>query len=124
MEAEREQQIVTEIRKYVTDNLPLTQLNDAELEEKIEGIVEQYLKNIYCPIEKRVAIVQQIYSSIRGLGLLDTIMTDDTITEVMINGPSNIFIEIATFENPYKNANTKPISNIVRLSLFGIICNL
>lgn len=93
MEAEREQQIVTEIRKYVTDNLPLTQLNDAELEEKIEGIVEQYLKNIYCPIEKRVAIVQQIYSSIRGLGLLDTIMTDDTITEVMINGPSNIFIE-------------------------------
>ena len=38
--------------------------------------------------------------------------------------PSNIFIEIATFENPYKNANTKPISNIVRLSLFGIICNL
>ena len=93
MEAEREQQIVTEIRKYVTDNLPLTQLNDAELEEKIEGIVEQYLKNIYCPIEKRVAIVQQIYSSIRGLGLLDTIMTDDTITEIMINGPSNIFIE-------------------------------
>lgn len=93
MEAEREQQIVTEIRKYVTDNLPLTQLSDAELEEKIEGIVEQYLRNTYCPIEKRVSIVQQIYSSIRGLGLLDTIMTDDTITEVMINGPSNIFIE-------------------------------
>lgn len=93
MEAEREQQIVTEIRKYVTDNLPLTQLSDAELEEKIEGIVEQYLRNMYCPIEKRVSIVQQIYSSIRGLGLLDTIMTDDTITEVMINGPSNIFIE-------------------------------
>lgn len=93
MEAEHEQQILTEIRKYVTDNLPLTQLSDAELEEKIEGIVEQYLKNMYCPIEKRVSIVQQVYSSIRGLGLLDTIMTDDTITEVMINGPSNIFIE-------------------------------
>src|SRR5699024_1443826 len=30
---------------------------------------------------------------IRGFGLLDSIISDDTITEVMINGPDNIFIE-------------------------------
>ena len=93
MDADQELQLVADIRKYVTDNLPLTQLSDDELEEKIESITEQHLQDIYCPIEKRVSIVQQIYSSIRGLGLLDTIMTDDTITEVMINGPDNIFIE-------------------------------
>ncbi len=93
MDAEQEVQIVTDIRKYVTDNLPLTQLSDEELEEKIVSITEQHLQGVYCPIEKRVSIVQQVYSSIRGLGLLDTIMTDDTITEVMINGPDNIFIE-------------------------------
>lgn len=93
MDADQELRLVADIRKYVTDNLPLTQLSDDELEEKIESITEQHLQDIYCPIEKRVSIVQQIYSSIRGLGLLDTIMTDDTITEVMINGPDNIFIE-------------------------------
>lgn len=93
MDAAQEMQIVAEIRKYVTDNLPLTQLSNEELEERIESITEQHLQGIYCPIEKRVSIVQQVYSSIRGLGLLDTIMTDDTITEVMINGPDNIFIE-------------------------------
>lgn len=93
MDFEQEQQMVADIRKSVTDNLPLTQLNNEQLEEKIESITEQFLQGIYCPIEKRVSIVQQVYSSIRGLGLLDTIMTDDTITEVMINGPDNIFIE-------------------------------
>ena len=93
MDAAQEMQIVADIRKYVTDNLPLTQLNNEELEERIESITEQHLQGIYCPIEKRVSIVQQVYSSIRGLGLLDTIMTDDSITEVMINGPDNIFIE-------------------------------
>lgn len=93
MDAAQEMQIVADIRKYVTDNLPLTQLSNEELEERIESITEQHLQGIYCPIEKRVSIVQQVYSSIRGLGLLDTIMTDDTITEVMINGPDNIFIE-------------------------------
>lgn len=93
MDAAQEIQIVADIRKYVTDNLPLTQLSNEELEERIESITEQHLQGIYCPIENRVSIVQQVYSSIRGLGLLDTIMTDDTITEVMINGPDNIFIE-------------------------------
>ena len=93
MDATQELQLVADIRKYVTDNLSLTLLSDEELEEKIESITEQHLQGVYCPIEKRVSIVQQVYSSIRGLGLLDTIMTDDTITEVMINGPDNIFIE-------------------------------
>ena len=49
--------------------------------------------DMYCSIEQRVSIVQQVYSSIRGFGLLDSIISDDTITEVMINGPDNVFIE-------------------------------
>lgn len=93
MDFEQEQRIVAEIKKYVTDNLPLTQLSDDELEEKIEDIVAQKLQGLYCSIDQRVSIVQQVYSSIRGFGLLDSIMRDDTITEVMINGPENVFIE-------------------------------
>ena len=38
MEPLKEEQIVADIRKYVTENLPLTQLGDEELEEKIESI--------------------------------------------------------------------------------------
>ena len=93
MDFEQEQRIVAEIKKYVTDNLPLTQLSDDELEEKIEDIVVQKLQGLYCSIDQRVSIVQQVYSSIRGFGLLDSIMRDDSITEVMINGPENVFIE-------------------------------
>ncbi|MCR5105435.1 MAG: CpaF family protein [Eubacterium sp.] len=38
-------------------------------------------------------IVQSVYSSIRGYGLLDKLLADETITEVMINGHDNIFVE-------------------------------
>ena len=38
-------------------------------------------------------MVQEIYGSIRGFGILDSILSDDNVTEVMINGPDNIFIE-------------------------------
>lgn len=93
MDFEFEQQLVSDLKKYVTENLSLSTMSDEELEEKIEEIVIQRLSNQYCSIAQRVSIVQQIYSSIRGFGLLDSIMNDDTITEVMINGPENVFIE-------------------------------
>jgi pilus assembly protein CpaF len=93
MNFEREQEIVTESRKYITEYLPLSDMSDEQLEEKTEEVVRQKIGDEYCTIEQTVSIVQQVFSSIRGFGLLDTIMKDDSITEVMINGHENIFIE-------------------------------
>lgn len=93
MTFEKEQQTVAEIKQYITENLPLSKLSDDELQEKVEEITAEKLVGQYVPIEQKVSIVEQVYSSIRGFGLLDSIISDDTITEVMINGPQNIFIE-------------------------------
>lgn len=93
MDLEREQAFVAETKKYIVDNLRLSELSDEELQDKVGEIVLERLSGRYCPIDQRVSIVDQIYSSIRGFGLLDTIMNDDSITEIMINGPDNIFIE-------------------------------
>lgn len=93
MNFKQEQQFVAEIKDYVTQNLPLSEMEDDELSEKIEEIILQQVDKQYCSIDQQVSIAEQVYSSIRGFGLLDNIMKDDTITEIMINGPENIFIE-------------------------------
>ena len=93
MQEDVQKKIVSDIRQYITDNLPLNKLSDEELEERVEGLVSDKLQNVYCTIEERIEIARQIYSSIRGFGLLDSIISDDNITEVMINGADNIFIE-------------------------------
>lgn len=93
MDSLQEQEFIKEIKQFVSSNLPLSQMSDEELEAKIEEIVLQRIGNDYCSINQRVSIVQQVYSSIRGFGILDTIMNDDDITEVMVNGPDDIFIE-------------------------------
>ena len=85
--------IVEKIKQYIAENLPLFKMTDEELEEKIEELVVWETAGEYFSIEEKVNITQQIYSAIRGFGLLDAIISDDTITEVMINGPDNIFIE-------------------------------
>lgn len=93
MDSTQEHRIVADLKKYVTENFPLNELSDEELEERIEQLVLQRLSEEYCPIHQKVLVAKQIYSSIRGFGLLDAIISDDSITEVMINGPENIFIE-------------------------------
>ena len=87
------EEAVKELREYVMSEFPLSQLDNSQLHEKIKDLVAQRFAGQYMSIEQRLDIVEQIYSSIRGFGLLDSIMADDSITEVMVNGPNNIFIE-------------------------------
>ena len=88
-----EEEFVDDIKRFVSENVSLSKISDEELAERIDQIVTDRLKDIYCPIETKVSISQQVYSSIRGFGLLDSIISDDSITEVMINGTEKIFIE-------------------------------
>lgn len=95
MTEERQQQLVEDVWRFVTQNLTLSNFTDDQLEMKIEELITQRLNGEYCKISEKVDMVQQVFSSIRGLGVLDSIMKDNSITEVMINGPKNIFIEQA-----------------------------
>ena len=90
---EQEQDLVLRIKRIATEDLPLSQLSDDQLRAEIEQIVDEQTRGQYFSVSARVNLVEQVYSSIRGFGLLDAIISDDTITEVMINGPENIFIE-------------------------------
>ena len=85
--------IVNYLKSFIFDNFNLNELSDEQLEEKIGELVQQQFAGQFLSIDQKVKIVNQVYSSIRGFGILDTIMSDDDITEVMINGPQNIFIE-------------------------------
>lgn len=93
MDQIQEEEFVNQLKRYITETVSLSKVSDEELEEKIETLFLQKLDGEYCSMEQRVSIVEQVYSSIRGFGLLDTIIKDDNITEVMINGPEDIFIE-------------------------------
>lgn len=92
-EARQRQAVVDELKEYVLNNFSLNSLSDDELEGNIEKLVSERISGSYYSIRERADMVSRIYSSIRGFGLLDSIIADDTITEVMINGTENVFIE-------------------------------
>jgi pilus assembly protein CpaF len=82
-----------EIKEYIYESIPYSNLSDEELLEEIEKIVLRKTEDIYMSIDLKIKLTDMVFSSIRGLGILDSILSDDSITEVMINGPDNIFIE-------------------------------
>ncbi len=82
-----------DIRKKILENINLTKTEDDMLEDQVREEVDRYFRGKYVSIEDKALLVDQIFSAIRGFGLLDTIINDGTVTEVMINGPNEIFIE-------------------------------
>lgn len=93
MTKEMKEGLLEKLKKQAQETLPLSSLNDEELEERIEKMVSAAGQSCGITVNEKIDIVEKIYSSIRGFGILDSIMGDDTITEVMINGPEEIFIE-------------------------------
>lgn len=93
MNEEYKNDLVAKIKNILLKEYSLNDFSDELLQEKISEILLEETKEIYLTIKEQVSLIKRVYSSIRGLGILDEIMSDDSITEVMINGHENIFIE-------------------------------
>jgi len=64
-----------------------------QIEELFEGILVEM--NIVLSRPERRRLFEQIVAEILGLGPIEPLLSDDTITEVMVNGAKNIFVERA-----------------------------
>ena len=109
-------ELVEKYKRYFMENEPVGNMSDDELREAIREYVMKQNFDGYCPLDMKIEIVRQVYSSIRGLGVLDTIIRDDTITEVMINGYKDIFIEQngRLFKSNYTFESNAKLADIAR----------
>lgn len=66
---------------------------DDELHNIIDSIILSESDYKYITIEDRVKLHSQIFNSIKGLGLIEELLKDSDITEIMVNGTQNIYVE-------------------------------
>lgn len=95
MKKEERQELVLQLRKQMMEQYSLGGMTDEEVGDAIETLMEGMLDGRYLSIDERVNIADQVFGSIRGFGILDVIMNDESITEIMVNGPNEIFVEQA-----------------------------
>lgn len=94
MTTEELKDLRTRVLEAINRELQPTRMTDEELLKAITSLVDRESRGDYLlPIQK-MDTANSIYKMYRGLGgLLDSILADEDITEVMINGPDNIFVE-------------------------------
>jgi pilus assembly protein CpaF len=73
--------------------MDVTRVNDVR--RTIQELFEQILneENIVLSRPERARLFEQIAAEILGLGPLQPLLEDETITEVMVNGAKNVYIE-------------------------------
>lgn len=69
------------------------QVSDEEVYKEIDYVIEQMAKQEYISVERRKMLRYEVFNRIRRLDVIQELLDDQTITEIMVNGPNHIFYE-------------------------------
>lgn len=84
----------SELQEQVQRQMDLSrELTDEEVEELIMREVLAFSSKNYLLLEEKLRIQKELFNGIRGLDLLQELIEDPLITEIMVNGPKDIFVE-------------------------------
>ncbi|MCR8723650.1 CpaF family protein [Frigidibacter sp. ROC022] len=95
---ERLQEIKVELHKRLLDNLNLSALEsaaEADLRAEITSIAGEALEEMAVVLnrEERQHLNQELYDEVTGLGPLEPLLKDETVNDILVNGPHQIFVE-------------------------------
>ncbi|NDW44906.1 CpaF family protein [Ruegeria sp. PrR005] len=97
---ERMSEIKIELHRDLLENLNLAALehaSEADLRSEITAITNEMLetKGIVLNRDDRAQLNKELYDEVTGLGPLETLLQDESVNDILVNGPHQIFVERA-----------------------------
>ncbi|KCV83089.1 type II secretion system protein E [Actibacterium atlanticum] len=97
---ERLGEIKLELHKRLLENLNLAALEHAtetDLKAEIQSISAEALQELGVVLNKdeRATLHQDLFDEVMGLGPLEPLLKDETVNDILVNGPQQIFVERA-----------------------------
>ncbi|MBW8066651.1 MAG: ATP-binding cassette domain-containing protein [Ferrovum sp.] len=73
----------------------MEQISDEQLRQRLASFVEETIKERHLEMSdsQRRALVTAIQNEVMGLGPLEPLLADPTISDILVNGPSTVFVE-------------------------------
>ena len=86
--------LIDDLRKRLVNSIDLTRnLSDQDVYEIITKMVIDEYRDKQISLKEKMRISKELYNSIRGLDILQDLLEDEEVTEIMINGYDQIFLE-------------------------------
>lgn len=95
---EKFEEFKTKVHNMLVENLNITtaaQLSKEEVTLATSQFLEKILITEKVPMgtSERTVLIQELVEEVIGLGPLEPLLRDPTISEIMVNGPKNVYIE-------------------------------
>ena len=92
------------------------ELSDEQMEDMIEEKVLELSRNRYISIAERQQIKEELFNVFRKLDVLSELLENDEISEIMVNGEQNIFIEKQgkIYQVPEQFASEERLRNVIQ----------
>jgi pilus assembly protein CpaF len=95
---ERLAQVKQDLHKRLLDSLNLAaldQASEANLKAEISAISAEALEEMSISLakEERQQMIQDLYDEVMGLGPLEALLRDETVSDILVNGPNRVFVE-------------------------------
>ncbi|NVK46924.1 MAG: CpaF family protein [Rhodobacteraceae bacterium] len=95
---ERLSEIKVEMHKRLLEDLNLSALETAaekDLRSEISDITAEFLadQGLVLNRDERITLNQDLYDEVRGLGPLEPLLKDESVNDILVNGPQQIFVE-------------------------------
>ncbi|MBD8942857.1 MAG: CpaF family protein [Clostridiales bacterium] len=99
-----------------------TEISDDKVKEIVDEVILEYGNEKGLSVREKYRLQKEIYDSIRGLDILEELLEDKNITEIMINGPDNIFIEKDGRIEKYNNrfSSKEKLVDIIQQIVSGV----
>ena len=82
------------LRGLLMEKLYLSrELSDEEILETIDELILNNMREECLPLREKVELRQELFYSVRKLDVLQELLEDNSVTEIMVNGPDTIFVE-------------------------------
>lgn len=89
-------ELFQELRALLMERLDLArELSDEEILEEIDDLILGRMREYCLSLKEKVQLRQELFHSVRKLDVLQELIEDETVTEIMVNGPDAIFVERA-----------------------------
>lgn len=116
-------EITKNIKKELSEHLDSSiNYDDKQLKIIIEKIVLKNSENIFLSINQKKYIKDVVFNSLRKFDIIQPLLDDEYITEIMINGPKNIYFEkngkISKSNIEFENEDT--LHNIIQTMVSSI----